>query len=201
MLAVILSVIVFAVIHSILAQNRVKAGIQAWMGERAYLGLYRIGYNLLAALTLIPALIAIALYPGGVIWSVEGMGAIVMLIVQGFGLVGLTTSLLQTDLLRFGGVTQLLAWLRGDVLPLPAEHLRTDGVYRLVRHPLYLFSLLLLWPMATMTEGWLAFNIAATVYFVVGSIIEERRMIADFGQPYLDYRGRVPWLIPFVQKR
>jgi protein-S-isoprenylcysteine O-methyltransferase Ste14 len=200
MLVIILTVIAFAVLHSIFAQNRIKDAIRARMGERAYLGLYRIAYNIIAVLTLLPALAAVVLMPGQVIWRVEGFPAVLMLLVQGIGLVGLTISLLQTDILRFGGVTQLLAYVSGQPLPLPPEALRTDGVYAFVRHPLYLFSLLMLWPMATMTESLLAFNIAATVYFVVGSLIEEERMVADFGQPYLDYRQRVAWLVPFVKK-
>jgi protein-S-isoprenylcysteine O-methyltransferase Ste14 len=65
-----------------------------------------------------------------------------------------------------------------------------------VRHPLYLFSLLAIWPSPIMTESLLAFNAAATLYFVVGSRLEEKRLIAAFGQTYLDYQRRVPWLIP-----
>jgi methanethiol S-methyltransferase len=200
MIVVLFTVLAFAVIHSLLAQNRVKDAIRARMGERAYLGLYRILYNILAVLMLAPALIAVVLSPGQVIWRVEGVPAILMLILQGIGLIGLTVSLLQTDILRFGGVTQMMAYLGGQPLPLPPESLRTDGVYALVRHPLYLFSLLMLWPMTVMTEGLLAFNITATAYFVLGSLIEERRMVTDFGQPYLDYQQHVPWLLPFVKK-
>ncbi|MBN8595195.1 MAG: isoprenylcysteine carboxylmethyltransferase family protein [Anaerolineae bacterium] len=200
MIVIVFTVIAFAVIHSILAQNRVKDSIRARMGERAYLGLYRILYNILAVLTLAPALVAIAFTPSPIIWRVEGIPAVLLVGLQGIGLVGLTVSLLQTDILRFGGVTQLMAWLSDQPLPLPPESLRTDGVYALVRHPLYLFSLLMLWPMAVMTESLLAFNIAATAYFVIGSIIEERRMVNDFGEPYIRYRQNVPWLFPFVKK-
>jgi len=200
MIVIVFTVVAFAVIHSILAQNRVKDAIRARMGECAYLGLYRLLYNILAVLTLAPALIAIAFTPSPIIWCVEGIPAVLLVSLQGIGLIGLTVSLLQTDILRFGGVTQLMAWLSNQPLPLPPESLRTDGVYALVRHPLYLFSLLLLWPMAVMTENLLAFNIAATAYFVIGSIIEERRMVNDFGEPYVRYRQNVPWLFPFVKK-
>jgi protein-S-isoprenylcysteine O-methyltransferase Ste14 len=84
---------------------------------------------------------------------------------------------------------------------LPTEPLQTGGVYQLVRHPLYLFSLMVIWPLPAMTEAMLGFNIAATIYFTFGSLLEERRLVAIFGQDYITYQQRVPWLIPFIHLR
>ena len=50
-----------------------------------------------------------------------------------------------------------------------------DGVYGLVRHPLYFFSLLVLWFTPQMTLHWLVFVILATVYFLVGSRLRSGR--------------------------
>ncbi len=52
-----------------------------------------------------------------------------------------------------------------------------------------------------MTESWLAFDIAVTLYAIIGSRFEERRMTATFGQEYVDYKNRVPSLIPFPYPR
>ncbi|NDJ62680.1 MAG: isoprenylcysteine carboxylmethyltransferase family protein, partial [Chloroflexi bacterium] len=126
-------------------------------------------------------------------------GLVFALAVQIVGFAGLMISLLQIDLGQFTGLSQVLAYLNGERLPLPTEPLQTGGVYRLVRHPLYLFSLLLIWPMPIMTEALLAFNLVSTWYFAIGSLLEERRMLALFGDEYAEYRQRVPWLIPFVR--
>jgi protein-S-isoprenylcysteine O-methyltransferase Ste14 len=106
---------------------------------------------------------------------------------------------LQIDTGRFLGISQLSAYQLGRELPLPSEPLQTGGVYRIVRHPLYLFSLMLIWPTATMRAGYFGFCVGTTIYFLIGSLFEERRLLAGFGPAYSDYRDRVAWMIPFVR--
>ncbi len=191
--------LVFAVSHSILARLSVKSRIRTRMGDRAYEGLYRITYNVLAVVTFMPIFVVLGLQPGNDVWNLQGFWAVVFRVLQLIGLVGLTTSVLQVDTGRFAGTRQLRAYLSGEPLPLPDEPLRTDGLYGFVRHPLYLFSLLVLWFTPSMTLNWLVFVIAATVYFVVGSLFEERTMVDLFGEPYVQYQRDVPWLIPFLK--
>jgi protein-S-isoprenylcysteine O-methyltransferase Ste14 len=200
MLEIIVLVAVFGLIHSWLAGQDVKGKIKRAIGERQYHGFYRLGYNVLAAITLLPPLALITMR-GAVIWRIEGIVVGALLLIQAIGLIGLVVSLLQIDWLRFAGLRQVMAYFAGEPLPLPEEPLQTGGLYGLVRHPLYLFSLMAMWPMTTMTDSLLAFNIAATLYFVIGSIYEERRLVAAFGEHYVAYRQRVPWLIPGLRVR
>jgi len=74
-----------------------------------------------------------------------------------------------------------------------------NGMYRFVRHPLYFFSLLALWSMPVMTVNLLMFNIGATLYFVIGSRVEERRLVQSYGEAYRAYQQRVPGLIPLLR--
>ena len=114
--------------------------------------------------------------------------------------IGLALALMQIDALRFLGIKDAVAYLCGRQLPLPPEPLATRGVYRLVRHPLYLFSAIALWSSPVMTESLVGFALGATIYFALGSILEERKMARVFGPDYVAYRKRVPWLIPFVKR-
>lgn len=189
----------FAIIHSWLAGQNIKQAIRRRVGDQAYHGFFRIAYNTLAIVTLAPIFWLILRQPGPVIWHVEGIGQILLLIIQLAGVIGVAVSLLQIDTLRFAGIRQVISYLRGETLPRPDEALKMDGVYGLVRHPLYLFSLVTIWPMATMTAALLAFNIGTTVYFVVGSLMEERRLVTGFGKIYEQYQQRVPWLIPLLR--
>jgi len=198
-LLMILAMGVFGILHSILARLSVKTWLRARVGERAFEGFYRLGYNALSVITFLPVVAVLFLVPGPTVWQVSGIGAWVLRLLQLVGLVGLTVSILQIDGWRFLGVSQLVAYFEGKPLPLPDEPLITSGVYGLVRHPLYLFSLMVLWFTPSMQLAGLAFAVTATVYFVVGSLFEERTMAALFGQPYLDYQQRVPWLFPFVK--
>lgn len=70
------------------------------------------------------------------------------------------------------------------------------GPYRWVRHPLYLFMIVLLWCNPIMTTDRLLFNVLWTIWIVVGTVLEERDLVDDFGDAYRDYQSNVPMLIP-----
>jgi protein-S-isoprenylcysteine O-methyltransferase Ste14 len=70
-------------------------------------------------------------------------------------------------------------------------------LYRLVRHPLYTFSLLVLWLNPVVSQNSLAFYLGATLYIVIGAYFEERKLLREFGEAYADYMRRTPMLIPF----
>ena len=57
-------------------------------------------------------------------------------------------------------------------------------------------SLLFIWLMPVMTTSVLALNLGLTAYIYIGSLFEERRLVAEFGEPYTAYQRRVPRLIP-----
>jgi protein-S-isoprenylcysteine O-methyltransferase Ste14 len=76
-----------------------------------------------------------------------------------------------------------------------------NGLYGVVRHPLYFFSMLVLWFMPVMSAAWLGFCIGSSVYFVLGSLLEERKLRRAFGQDYRNYQRQVAWMIPLVRFR
>jgi protein-S-isoprenylcysteine O-methyltransferase Ste14 len=80
----------------------------------------------------------------------------------------------------------------------PAERplLVTDGYYAMVRHPLYLFSIAFLLLNPVMTAQWLLLTVLSTLYFIIGGLIEERRLLKEFGDQYRRYRRRVPFIAP-----
>jgi len=196
---IILALLAFGVLHSLTAAIGVKAVFVAMMGERAYLGLYRLFYNTVSAITLLPILLLMVAQPGAAVWALDGAAALGFYALQGLGLLGLAVSLLQIDGMAFLGVKQVAAYFAGEKLPLPPEPLAVGGVYALVRHPLYFFSLLFLWFSPQMSAAGLGLALGASVYFVVGSWLEERKLVRYFGQPYIEYQRRVAWMIPFVR--
>ena len=196
---VLIALLLYGVLHSLTAATGWKARVAAVIGERAFLGLYRLAYSIVSVVTLLPILGLMSAQPGGTMWSISGLMASVLSALRVLGGFGLALALVQIDSLRFLGIKEAIAYFRGRTLPLPAERLATRGVYRLVRHPLYLFSMLALWASPVMMESQLGFTLGATIYFVVGSILEERKMALAFGAAYVDYRNTVPRLIPFVK--
>ncbi len=78
----------------------------------------------------------------------------------------------------------------------PSSLFRILGPYRWVRHPLYLFMIVLFWSYPSLTADRLLFNILWTIWIVIGTILEERDLVDDFGDTYRDYQTNVPMLVP-----
>jgi protein-S-isoprenylcysteine O-methyltransferase Ste14 len=192
----LLGMAAYGVLHTLMA-GQLKPRFAARFGQRAYEGLYRIVFNGVSLVSFVPVGLMVLLAPAGVVWAWPAGWAPLLWLVQAVGLVGLIASVMQIDAMRFLGVSQFVAYRRGQPLPLPDEPLTTGGLYGLVRHPLYLFSLLAIWPVGVMTEAYLGMCLGVTAYFLIGSVYEERRLLAAFGDSYAQYRQRVPRIVPF----
>jgi protein-S-isoprenylcysteine O-methyltransferase Ste14 len=88
----------------------------------------------------------------------------------------------------------------GPGISIPPERLVTSGPYRWVRNPMYLGHLVFFAGIALTLQSWIA---AAVLAFHVGWFDrrvreDERRLAALFGEPYLEYCGRVKRWIPGV---
>jgi protein-S-isoprenylcysteine O-methyltransferase Ste14 len=95
------------------------------------------------------------------------------------------------------GLKPIFNRLRGrNPRPMPFT---VAGPYRWVRHPLYLFMILMIWSCPDLTADRLLFNLLWTVWIVIGSYFEERDLIVEFGDAYREYQKRVPMLMPLLK--
>ena len=99
----------------------------------------------------------------------------------------------QTGIGDFLGISQL-----HSAVAHPCK-LASSGDYARVRHPLYLYSILFLVLNPVMTARWVLLTIFSVAYFIVGGMVEERRLLKEFGDEYREYRQRVPFMIPSVK--
>jgi protein-S-isoprenylcysteine O-methyltransferase Ste14 len=175
---------VFAIQHSVMARR----GFKRWWTRFVPKPVERSTYVLFASLAL--ALILWQWRPiGGTVWALEGAAAAVvdLLFWVGWGILLLSTVLLNH--FELFGLTQVRAGFRGQD---PSEPVfRTPLLYKWSRHPLYLGFLIAFWSAPTMTFGHLLFSLGCTGYILLGIFLEERDLIADFGEQYRDYRRRV----------
>ena len=83
---------------------------------------------------------------------------------------------------------------------LSTHHLITTGPYSVVRHPIYTSMLGLLLATGLALSTWQAVAIGAVV-FLVGTAwrvrLEERLLLAAFGEEFERYRAKVPAFIPY----
>ena len=76
--------------------------------------------------------------------------------------------------------------------------LTVSGPYRWVRHPLYSCVLLMLWSCPDVAADRLLFNLLWTAWIVIGTVLEERDLVVEFGDDYRVYQAAVPMLIPWT---
>ncbi len=80
--------------------------------------------------------------------------------------------------------------------PVPASPFVARGPYRYVRHPLYLFMLVLIWSTPRFTTDQLLFNVLWTSWIIIATRLEERDLREEFGETYRQYQLSVAMLLP-----
>ncbi len=83
--------------------------------------------------------------------------------------------------------------------PARPSALQIAGPYRLVRHPLYLGWILVVFGAAHMTGDRLAFAVISSFYLLVAVPWEERSLRQSFGEDYDRYKRLVRWrVVPYL---
>ncbi len=184
----------YAGLHSWLASLRVKDWARRTFGASVE-HVYRLTYNLFAAFTFLPYVFLMTALPDQRLYVLPLPWLVLVIAIQLGVLVLAGIALLQTDILYFLGLTQLIR----DEPPQTGE-LITKGFFRYMRHPIYTFSLIAMWITPVMTLNLFVTYALFTLYFLIGSIFEEQRLIGEFGDAYRNYQKRVPRLIPRWRK-
>ena len=176
----------FALHHSVFARTGIKQLVNTWAPR----GLERAIYSLVAS-ALFTAVCWWWQPVAGLVWQLDGVWRLAGYAVQAAGIVVTFVGARSLDVLDLAGVRQ--------VLRSSSTHaaLKTDGVYGLVRHPLYFGWTLLVFGAPDMTATRLVFALISTLYLVVAIPFEERSLIETFGPDYASYQRKVRWrMIP-----
>ncbi|MBL6927890.1 MAG: isoprenylcysteine carboxylmethyltransferase family protein [Rhodospirillales bacterium] len=181
----------FGLFHSLLARSSTKSPLHRTFGP-----FYRLAYNVFAILHLAAVLVAghylLAGMPG---FAFTDWAASALMAVNLCGWVLMLVGLAGYDLGRLGGTGQIRNHFKGIVEP-EDEPLRTDGLHRFVRHPVYSAGFLILWG-RVVDEFSLATALWGSAYLVIGTFFEERWLLNHYGQSYAEYCKRVPAFIPW----
>jgi len=184
--------ILYFLIHSLLAGFRAKTTITHALPYLA--NSYRFIYNILAIVLLLPQLYLIYAIPSALIWTWSGELKIMANLLTFAALAGFIWSLKYYNNIDFLGLNQIR---RGTAKN--AHQFTLSPLHRYVRHPWYFFALILIWT-RDMNAHFFISACCMTVYFIVGSIYEERKLVIEFGQIYREYQRAVPGLIPSFRR-
>lgn len=194
--AIIVNVVLmglFAIQHSVMA----RPGFKRWWTKAVPEPVERSTYVLFASLLL--ALLYWQWQPmTEAVWTVAGPAwSMVLWAVFAIGWLIVLLSTFMIGHFELFGLTQVWLNLQGK-LP-AAPEFKTPGFYKLVRHPIMVGFIVAFWATPAMTLGHLLFAAVTTVYILIAIQLEERDLIDLLGELYLDYRNRVPALIPFIR--
>lgn len=191
MIVFLLLWLIYFVLHSVLAADTVKAWFAQKMGTT--FRYYRIGYNFVAVVTLLPPLAWQSTRSPILLWQ---SNAITVFIAIGLIAAGLVTGYLAMKNYSVGEFSGL-SYLQEQK---STHRLVTTGLNHYVRHPLYSASLLLISGYLLYSGTDIALGLFGIVlaYLLIGSWLEERKLEATFGQPYQLYKKRVKRLIPHI---
>lgn len=186
--------VLWCALHSFLIAQAVVSGLKAKLGD--LYRFYRVFFNLVSVLTLIPVL----LYADSLrkdpffYWSGAWRPVQILLVLGAVGL--FYAGARHYDLRQFLGVREIQEheWRKGLTR---TGSLDTTGILGVIRHPWYAAGILIIWA-RPLDGSALVTNIVLTVYLVTGTLLEERKLVAHFGDKYRDYQARVPMFFPKV---
>ncbi len=192
----------FALLHSTLVSVRFQTRIEGRIGKDLMLAFYRLAFTVASGVALVALRLVVHHLPSRTLYATSGSLSWAVRSVQVIGLGLLLLSARHMDFLKFIGLRQAAHFLlRGDgseeLLPFREQELDTSRMYGLVRHPQYLSALVMIWAAPTMSLTRLALALNVTLYFCVGSCLEERRLVTRFGQEYVRYQQQVPRIFPW----
>lgn len=185
----------YFLVHSLLASLTIKR----WCARHwpRLLPYYRLVFNGIALLLLILPMWLTLYWRGPLLWEWRGAAA---WIANGLALTAVALflwTLRYYDGAEFLGVRQ---WRRREQAVEDRETFHISPLHRHVRHPWYGLGLVLVWT-RDMDLALFISSLLVSLYFILGSRLEERKLIVFHGEAYRKYRKRVPSLFPLPWAR
>lgn len=188
----------YVTLHSFLISIRFTNLISRLI--KKYYAFYRLFYVLLSLILLIPLIKYTSQLDDRVIISYESPFSIIRyILISGSLLLFFWAFFFNYDSLSFFGIRHILS-LRKENKTNESEGIKRNGLLGIIRHPMYLALIVYLW-CQTFRVIDIVVNVILTIYVIIGTILEERKLVLEFGEDYIKYQKEVPMLIPFTLKK
>ena len=190
-LALLISI--WCLLHSALISVPVTEYLHRRLGRT--FRFYRIFFNVISLLTLIPVIVYADSVGTEPIFRWEGYLRILQVLVLGTAGLLFFLGARRYDAGRFLGFKQMREENSSKGLT-EAGVLDTSGVLGILRHPWYLASILLVWSRSLDVSAILV-NVLLTCYLITGAFLEEKKLVREFGEDYRAYQKRVSMFLPY----
>lgn len=165
---------------------------------KKYYAFYRLFYILISLILLIP-LINFTSHSDNEVIIIYGttFNFVRYVLIWGSLLMFFWAFFFNYDSLSFFGIRQILNF--GKIKETnPSEEIKKNGLLGIMRHPMYLALIIFLW-CQTFRVTDIVVNTVLTIYVLIGTWLEEKKLVLEFGETYVKYKHEVPMLIPFTK--
>jgi len=175
--------VLFALLHSVLATNCCK---KIFVNKNFLIHHYRLLYVIVSLITTFLRATYVRSLPDVALFQLAEGWKWLFIGMQIIGLLVLYASVRPIDLFVFLGVR---------AFPEGLDPFIEKGIYCYIRHPMYFGIMIILFSMPQQSVNSLTFYFIISLYLVLGSKFEERRLRQAHPE-YADYCRRVPAFIP-----
>ena len=177
--------ICFAVAHSIMLVPKTRKQLSRWIPSAFYDSVF-------CVVTCLSLLLLFFSWRTSetVVWNASGVMETIIRLSFYLCWLALLYSLSLTGIGYQNGWTPFSYWLRRE--PPPRREFKPPGAYKLIRHPVYLSFLGLVWFTPKMTLDHAALTAIWSIYLFYGSYLKDRRLEYFVGEPYKIYENQVP---------
>jgi protein-S-isoprenylcysteine O-methyltransferase Ste14 len=187
--------ILWCMLHSLMITRTVTGFLAGMLGDM--FKYYRIFYNITAVITLLPLLVLTRNMHSEAVFVWQGYWLIARILLLAAAALLFWAGARRYDMGYFLGIRQVLSGTAHTLLS-DSEEFSTIGVFGLTRHPWYLASFLLIWsilPAYAPTD--LVVAAVLSLYLLVGTVLEEGKLLAEYGDRYRSYQRQVSMLLPW----
>ena len=184
--------ITYCILHSGLITNSVTVFFKQRLGDNYKY--FRIFYNIFAIVTLIPIVFYTYSIRQDPFFSWEGFLMPVRYFLLTSGLIILYAGSRHYDMQTFLGLRQIKLGVSHSLINTSGK-IDSTGILGIIRHPFYSGSILILWS-NDLDTSILIVNIILSLYLIIGTLLEEQKLIQEFGKEYSEYQKKVSMLFP-----
>lgn len=186
--------ITFCVLHSALISATVTGYFQLKLGN-AY-RFYRLSYNIFSVATLTPVVIYSLSIKQEPFFVWNGYLLPVKYLLFFTGILFFILGARRYSFAQFSGLAQIKEGTNSKLLNKTGK-LSSRGILSVVRHPFYSGIFPLLWA-GDLDVTALITNVILSIYVLIGTMLEEHKLIGEFGDEYREYQQRVSMLFPLI---
>ena len=185
--------ITYCILHSSLITIAVTSFFKQRLGDNYKY--HRISYNTFAIVSLIPVVLYTYSVRQAPFFSWDGYLLPIRYLLLGAGLLILYAGSRHYDMQTFLGLKQIKGKVNHNLINTSGK-IDSTGILGIIRHPFYSGSILMVWS-SNLDVSVLIVNIILSVYLIVGTLLEEQKLVKEFGNEYREYQQRVSMLFPY----